>query len=240
MPGLTPETLEWIKDAQKPEEMIIGGRTYTTREVHEVNAPESKPILITTLTGLIDYVKGGDGFDDPKNVHVRIMSPYEVRLESRIFGDFRQRETLMKVEAVLPVISIIDRYSYQDHFITQLQACFVDRGDFGVVASYAKNVTSTSESTHTDDGVTQAVVYRENSSNKEVVALPNPVTLFPRRTFTEVEQPETRMVFRVGKDDNKVPTFMLVEADGGAWRNKAIASVAAYLRENLPGVLVIS
>ena len=59
--------------------------------------------------------------------------------------------------------------------------------------------------------------------------MPNPVELAPYRTFPEVEQPISKFIFRMQEG----PRAALYEADGGAWRNKAILSIKEYLQEEL-------
>ena len=110
--------------------------------------------------------------------------------------------------------------------------------DRGRVLKYASNVTTTVEANTEDDGVTQAVTVRKGIAGKGVDVLPNPVTLRPYRTFTEVEQPASRFVFRC-KDNNGV-TFALVEADGGAWRGEAIRNIKAFMESRVPGLTVIA
>ncbi|WP_235888509.1 RusA family crossover junction endodeoxyribonuclease [Streptococcus pneumoniae] len=58
---------------------------------------------------------------------------------------------------------------------------------------------------------------------------PNPVTLRPYRTFSEVEQPASLFVFRIDKQAN----MALFEADGKRWVADAVGNIAAYLKEQL-------
>lgn len=55
------------------------------------------------------------------------------------------------------------------------------------------------------------------------------VALRPYRTFTEVEQPESEFILRLD-DEGRVG---LIEADGGAWKMTAKASIAAYFETML-------
>nr|ABP73607.1 hypothetical protein [Bacillus thuringiensis] len=61
------------------------------------------------------------------------------------------------------------------------------------------------------------------------VAVPNPVSLQPYRTFVEVAQPESDFIFRM-KDG---PRCSLYEADGGAWKLEAIKNIKEYLNAEL-------
>lgn len=90
-----------------------------------------------------------------------------------------------------------------------------------------------------DDGISQAATIKTGVATVEDVKIPNPVVLIPRRTFVEVEQPESQFVFRMQSG----PTCALFEADGGAWRNEAMLNIKKYLEANLKdidGITIIS
>ncbi|MDD3140742.1 MAG: hypothetical protein PHX08_17475 [Lachnospiraceae bacterium] len=72
--------------------------------------------------------------------------------------------------------------------------------------------------------------------------IPNPVTLRPYRTFTEVTQPESQFIFRM-KDGRECLLCGLFEADGGAWNKVAMDNIKKYLSNELKeisNVIVIS
>ena len=77
-------------------------------------------------------------------------------------------------------------------------------------------------------------------SSKAVKALPNPVTLRPYRTFTEVEQPASSFIFRCRQSGDDGVQFMLAEADGGAWRAEAMKNLKAFMEQAVPGLNVIA
>ncbi len=92
-----------------------------------------------------------------------------------------------------------------------------------------------------DDGVTQSVTARSGIARVEDVPVPNPVTLMPYRTFREVSQPTSDFILRLRSGRNgDMPTCALFEADGGAWKLRAIQSIAAYLQENTEGITIIA
>lgn len=72
-------------------------------------------------------------------------------------------------------------------------------------------------------------------SGKETALVPNPVKLRPYRTFTEVEQPESEFVFRMKNYDGSVGCAIF-EADGGAWKNRAMKNIKEYLQYELAGM----
>lgn len=108
--------------------------------------------------------------------------------------------------------------------------------------SYMKIDEETGEITTGDDGISQQVTIKTGVATVGNAIVPNPVTLKPYRTFVEVEQPESKFIFRM-KDG---PTAALFEADGGVWRNKAMHEIKKYIYENLlkgnrfPNIVIIS
>lgn len=59
--------------------------------------------------------------------------------------------------------------------------------------------------------------------------VPNPVTLAPYRTFPEIEQVESKFIFRMKEG----PRAAIFEADGGAWKNETMFLIKEYLKDEL-------
>jgi len=97
-------------------------------------------------------------------------------------------------------------------------------------------VVDESVKTYGDDGVSQQATVKSGVTSVVDVKVPNPVLLKPFRTFAEAEQPESKFIFRLRKDDAGV-TAALFEADGGAWKVQAIQNIADYLNEHLTNAL---
>lgn len=87
----------------------------------------------------------------------------------------------------------------------------------------------------TDDGVSQVLTVKQGVSLAQNVTLQNPVPLKPMRTFSEVDQPESNFTLRVNGDAD----VALFEADGGAWKNAAVANIKNYLESKLYGYGVV-
>lgn len=83
--------------------------------------------------------------------------------------------------------------------------------------------------TMTDDGVSQVTAVRTGVATVADVKVPNPVSLRPFRTFIEVDQPESRFIFRM-REGGRCAIF---EADGGAWKLEAKKNIYNYLKEQL-------
>lgn len=67
-------------------------------------------------------------------------------------------------------------------------------------------------------------------ATKAAAIVPNPVELIPYRTFQEVGQPASRFVFRIG-ENNDIPVFKLIEAEGGIWKNEAVSNIKKYFAD---------
>jgi hypothetical protein len=102
------------------------------------------------------------------------------------------------------------------------------------------NLTQGGETQHTDDGMTQRVTARAGVARVEQVDLPNPVELRPYRTFMDIEQPASKFVLRIKADKDSGPKCALFEADGGAWKNTAIATIRKWLSGHAPEVPIIA
>ena len=156
-------------------------------------------------------------------------------------GDHEDRKTY--IIAKLDQIELpFNKWVPAESFCIALQACFTDETptptDRGLVLKFAANVKTTLENTLSDDGVTQGVTVRKNLVSVENTTMPNPVTLRPFRTFTEVEQPASSFVFRAQDKDGM--HFMLVESDGGAWRSEAMANIKQFMQDSVDGLNVIA
>lgn len=233
---------EAIRKDAAPAIVEINGRTYSDRELVEARIPEPATLRVSTLTSLCDYLKANvDGLEIGMLI-CHVNSPDRVSLLSALTGAFDDRKTYMEArldQLKLPFNAWLDAQSFN----IALQACFCDPDglkatDRGLVLKYISSVSAVAEAGVDDDGISQAVTVRRGIAGKGVDVLPNPVTLRPFRTFTEVEQPASSFVFRVRSEDSI--KFMLAEADGGAWRAEAMNNIASFMRNNVPGLHVIA
>jgi len=117
----------------------------------------------------------------------------------------------------------------REEMIVALQSKFANNDDRNTLLKFISNVQDTNEQNYVDDGVTQTAKATTGVSSLSNVVVPNPVTLRPFRTFSEVKQPESDFVFRMNNKDS----FVLLEADGGIWERKAITNIGEFLTDNL-------
>lgn len=227
------DALQYLVGLKYTKHMVIDGKNYTTEQLHYIppildETPFPEVISIKTLTGLVDYIKGSvDNLTGPLVVHV--VSPTEVSVYSELRKDM-DRNSFISCKAWTPDICY-ERFIDTEKFNIMLQACFLDSGDKAAILAVVGCVEEENVQTASDDGVTQQVTARVGIVKKDMITVPNPVTLRPFRTFAEVEQPDSKFVFRMQSG----PSAALFEADGGAWRLYAMQNVKAYLTEKLAG-----
>lgn len=235
------EALQYIVGLSRPELVEAGGNIYSDRPLKRVcHNPKAEPIKMSTLTGLVDYIRAGIDQMSERMI-VQVVSPLEVRLISQLDDD-RIRETVVSVKAQVPEFEY-GAYMGHEKFIIALQAKFLNTEDRGKLLSFAGTVENGSVTEYGDDGVTQKATVRTGVAGKKDDIVPNPVLLTPYRTFIEVEQPESSFIFRMKEGQGGCIMCAIFEADGGAWKNNAMENIRGYLADELeefPQFTVIS
>jgi hypothetical protein len=228
----------------------------------DVGGPGIRPaaLQLHTLTGLVTYLFRPPGTDkDPasyplqrdgaenKDVMVRVVNHESVVVESALDAEDGAHRTTFAVAHFAPLIGgngvpfKFGEYLDLETFNVGLQSLFEDSIDrirlLRVMGTVKEDVVKTS----VDDGVSQTVVASAGTVGVYETEAPNPVRLIPFRTFREVSQPESLFVLRLKKGENgNLPRAALFEADGGAWKLKAIENIATFLRDKLPGVTILA
>ena len=220
-------------DAEKPEVVEICGRTYANKGLVRFDKPDyADAVRASTLTALTDYI-GSCASEFRGDMLIHIVSPTKVRLVSALDAE-RNREVLFETIAEVSEFNFGSWYD-QESFMINLQANFQSNDDLDLVMKLAGNIERKNDQTFSDDGRTQTATMNIGIASKADVIVPNPVTLFPYRTFQEVEQPDSKFVFRIG--DKEVPAFKTVEAEGGIWKNEAVANIKEFLVDRIHGMV---
>ena len=225
------EALVYAVDLSGKEQKIIkdaSGREWYDRNsfsLEELKERRFYPetLRLSTLTSLVEYVKSGlNGILD-QNLIVVVDNPKEVYIYTE--NDDREKRTiLVSADAVVPSFRF-DSYHDQESFNIALQSRFVNRADRELVIDYASKIVIENGADIEDNGMSQVTTIKNGVASKGKAKAPNPVTLAPYRTFTEVEQPTSEFVFRINQNGQ----LALFEADGGAWRLQALQNVASFL-----------
>lgn len=232
---LTKEALQYLaENTIKPKERVvkINGSNFVIDEAGHYDRIKPRvynakdPLIIKTLTGLVDYIKSNLERKEAKLL-LHIEKPDEVSLMGLLAED-GSREYLASAQAIIPRFNF-DYYLDIEEFNVALQSVFAPTADRDILLKVVGNLKEDNVKTTGDDGISQAVTIKTGVATAADVKVPNPVTLAPYRTFIEVKQPESKFIFRM-KDG---PRGAIFEADGGAWRNQAILNIKTFLEEQL-------
>lgn len=226
---INQEALKYLVNLGEEKDPIVKLEqgTFTKESLSRVKEAKASVLTVSTLTGLVDYIKS-DLDKLPEKLLIQVISSREVALYSPLNAD-REREQYISAEAILPDNVVYDRFIGTEQFNIMLQSAFVDVGTKSALLKYTGLIQDEAVKTTGDDGVSQQVTVKTGVASVGQAIVPNPVELAPYRTFPEVEQPISKFIFRMQEG----PRAALYEADGGAWRNKAILSIKEYLQEEL-------
>lgn len=223
------EALEYLVNLGKEKDPIIKlpQGTYSTVRLTRVEEVKAAALTVSTLTGLVDYIK--TNVDSLKTkLLIQVKSPKEVLLYSPLNVD-KEREIFISAEAILPNNVKYDQFIDTERFNIMLQSAFVDSGDKAILLKYTGLIKEETVKDTGDDGISQSVTIKTGVATVGQAIVPNPVNLAPFRTFPEVEQPSSKFIFRMKEG----PAAAIYEADGGTWRNTAILNIKDYLQDQL-------
>lgn len=227
------EGLSYLVELGQEEELIIETKTglYSKRNLTRLYMPTMGTLEVSNLTSFIDYCKSN--FDNVINVEVdklliQVVSPREVRLLLPLNVDM-VRPQAIKAIAILPDNIRYGSYLDVESFNIMLQSSFVVNTDRELLLKFTGLIKEEKVKDTGDNGVSQKVTIKTGIATIGEAEIPNPVRLAPYRTFPEIEQPESKFIFRM-KDG---PIASLFEADGGAWRNQAMKHIKNYINIQL-------
>ncbi|UJS28472.1 hypothetical protein L2Z53_03755 [Macrococcoides canis] len=224
------EAMEWIRANTASVEMLkINGQEYSNRELYKLQEPVRRELNVTTLTGLVDYIKSA--FDGNEKYIITVLSESYVIIESKLNSN-KRREIIVTSNAQIPKVTL-NEFIDLEKFNIQLQSVFVPNEERATVLSLIGNIKTENVSNTGDDGISQMVEVKRGVTTVKKEEVPNPVYLKPFRTFTEISQPESAFVLRIKESASYGLQAALFEADGGAWKNEAILNIKEYLEEEL-------
>jgi hypothetical protein len=215
---------------------------WSDKELHKIeNVRTLEKMNFYTLSSLVDYIKSQ--VDVPNefvnHLFINITSPEHISVISEAnAGNYDKRAHIADVTAMIPVVKI-GKWVDQVEFCIMMRANFIDEEadtDMDALISMASNVVSGTIAQYEDTGISQKATIKTGIQEQEDRILPDKVTLRPYRTFLEVEQPKSEFLFRAQDDKYAGIQFSIHEADGGRWKLDAMASIKAYLEEQLAGL----
>ncbi|CAG36754.1 hypothetical protein [Desulfotalea psychrophila] len=218
--------IEKIEEMSKPNFREESGVVLSNKRLHRLARPLAMGLEVHSLQAIADYANNLT--EEGVAFVVNVLSPSKVVLLSGLDPDHRDRETFLESSCAYDPF-VFGRYYDVEEFIVSLQAQFVQDEVIGAILKMVGNMVTRSDVGLYDDGVTQIAEVKTGLANVEKVALPNPVSIAPYRTFPELEQPCSNFVLRLTKDHS----CALFEADGGAWKIEAIEKIADFFRTSI-------
>lgn len=227
------EGLQFLKDnliQTRVDE--IHGRKFSTEKMHLIDntfyKPQFTPLEVSTLESFVDYINTNPDDIDLETAFILIKDYENVQLISKVFGDKFQRH--MFISAVSPNSGPHLQWSNLEQFMIMLQTGFLQDENTELLAKFLSRIRSTARAEVKDNGYAQEVTMSKGveSSLVDQVTVPNPVSLKPYRTFTDVAQPASDFMFRIRENGGNV-SVCLFDADGGAWEKAAVKEIKIYL-----------
>ncbi|MBC3796455.1 hypothetical protein [Acetobacterium tundrae] len=225
---LTREFIEKIEEMAEVELIDVGGVQYSSKELSRIDPPKPFYIKTKTLTSIVDFIGANIDELDIGKMIIHVVDHRTVLVMSALDSICRDREYFIQAQAEPPEIRL-NNFTDRESFNIMLQSRFADVADRSDVLRSIGKMRYENEVKMEDDGITQTVASKAGVALVREDQIPNPVRLAPFRTFSEIEQPISPFILRVDDKCN----VGLFEADGGAWKNKAMQSIKDYLEFEL-------
>lgn len=230
------EAIDRITELAKPTLSEIDDRTYSDRPLHLISRPLAEPLTVHTLTALVEYLNRNLDMNDLKAVSglfVHVESESRVSIQCALGAFDRQRETLLLAETYRSCEFPFERWLDQETFITNVLVHFIQTGAREDLMKIVGNLKGEEVRTAVDDGFTQRITAAAGVTKVAEVDIPNPIGLWPYRTFAEVAQPESLYVLRLRRQDGDLPLMALFPISDQRWREEAVEAIKSYLYESI-------
>lgn len=226
---INKEALEYLVDLGYGEDVLVETEKglFSKKRLERLELPQIETLEVSNLTSIIDFMKSNIDRIETKLL-IQVVNPKVVKLLTPLDED-RKRQEILRVVAILPDNVIYNNFIDTERFNIMLQSGFADNEDRNLLLKFTGLIRDEAVKDTGDDGVSQKVIIKTGVASVGEAKVPNPVTLAPYRTFPELEQVESKFIFRMQEG----PRAALFEADGGAWKNEAMKRIKEYLVENL-------
>ena len=232
--------IDRIVSLSAPNITEVNGEQYADKKLERIpRALRACPMEVHTLTAILDYITSGTDDNneqtDINNRFVLHIADYDQVVLTRELDADRCREDLL-IACDLNEKFPFGRWFSVEEFIIFVQSHFVMDDMVATLVKLVSSVTDSNSVHQSDNGLSQSVTARTGIVTQGKVEVPNPVTLRPLCTFSEIEQPARRFVFRLrpGRSDGDGVQAALFDADGTAWRREAILSIRDWFTDKLP------
>lgn len=236
------DSLEFLRNqaviaADKTIQSDGAGHEFVVGDNVRAFVPDDLPerIHVSTLSSIVDFIKHVGDATQHGQLLVQVESPRLVTVKSALDG-YGRRAEFMVAQPTYDNFEFGEWYDRETLNIA-LQSQFTDLSapggqtadDKSILLRFISAYKESQGTTASDDGVTQTATVQTGAASVGTAKVPNPVTLAPYRTFTEIQQPQSQFIFRMREGMQGA----LFEADAGAWRSKAIQSIKDYFNDRL-------
>lgn len=76
--------MEYLVKLGKRETVCVDGFKYTTDALEIIKEPKANELEITTLSGLVDYIKSGIDHEEDELLLIQVLTPRKVLLKSAL------------------------------------------------------------------------------------------------------------------------------------------------------------
>ena len=197
--------------------------------------PTPQPVEVRTLSGFVALIKGGiEGAKEAElltRYFVKVVDEDEVLLLPIKASEYGPRTYIARATAMLAEGFQFKSFMPPEEFIIGLASKFAESDEQKKLIALASDLTSDSSAQAVDNGVAQSIVVKDGAALKKPGKTNPRVALKPYRTFSEAEQPESDFIFRIRKViEAQPPHCALFEADGGAWKAKAVQNIGDWFK----------
>lgn len=209
------------------------GDTWMDQPMHRIKEHlpgVQKTLDVHSLTSLVEYIKGNPDIEDfPIGPSIIVVdNPGLVTVGSSL-DEEGGRDFFMRVTCDEPQFQF-GRFMEAEPFILAVHGSFSHPGEgtmFQVLLGIVSAMTAQDENEIKDTGLTQVVTTRKGIDIKPE-SIPNPMLLYPYRSFPEIDPVGAPFLLRV-KSSNNIPQVALFETDGGRWKIEARRRIKQYL-----------
>jgi hypothetical protein len=244
------EFLSYLFDRLKAERPVVkevDGQPYAVRGDGTLGEPirelapkwTKPPLTVASLSGLVAAFKAKlDG--RPERVALQIVHTRKVVLLSLEADDFGGRHIWAGAWHEEETPFKFDHFYSVEEFLIAFRASFYFNDQAEKVLRVASTISHESSVSVADDGISQAITVKEGAVTRTQVELPaEGIPLIPWHTFRDAAPVESKFLLRMRAVKDGLPQIALFEIDA-KWRVETIASIAHYLKKELPEATIIA
>lgn len=193
--------------------------------------PSVEPLGVNSLSGLVKMIRTSL-FETEMIPDINL--PLIVRVDVndiRVYSSLdmgKDRHRLIRAEPLIPSLSLGRNLSVEE-LIILLSTAYIPTENTEKFINSISNLRIVEEVEFADDGIGQTVIAKQGASVNKSFQVQPIVKLKPIRSYAEIEQVESKFLFRV----NKGGSVCLREADGGQWQYLAQSRIVEYLEKEL-------